>query len=128
MSIYSLENLLKNPKFLEVSNKIYNVPTNQAAKRLASLYEIHSKKFNSDKDTSIFSSPGRIEVAGNHTDHNNGKVICAAVSVDLLVVVNPINGKIIVDSVGYPLVEVDINDLDVKEDEYGTSEALVREF
>lgn len=126
MSIYSLENLLKNPKFLEVSNKIYNVPTNQAAKRLASLYEIHSKKFNSDKDTSIFSSPGRIEVAGNHTDHNNGKVICAAVSVDLLAVVNPINGKIIVDSVGYPLVEVDINDLDVKEDEYGTSEALVR--
>lgn len=124
MSIYSLENLLNNSKFLEISRKIYNVPASQSAKRLASLYEIHSQKF--DKNTSVFSSPGRIEVAGNHTDHNNGKVVCAAVSVDLLAVVNPLDEKIIIDSVGYPIVEVDIDNLEVKKSEYGTSEALVR--
>lgn len=124
MSKLNIDNLLNNSKFLEISKKIYNVPANQAAVRIASLYEIHAKTFS--KDTKVFSSPGRIEVAGNHTDHNNGKVVCAAVSVDLLALVNPIDGKIIIDSVGYPLVEVDITDLEINSNEFGTSEALVR--
>ena len=28
----------------------------------------------------LFSAPGRIEIGGNHTDHQNGKVLAAAVS------------------------------------------------
>ncbi|MCX5775256.1 MAG: galactokinase family protein, partial [Firmicutes bacterium] len=27
----------------------------------------------------LFSSPGRLELLGNHTDHNHGKVLVAAV-------------------------------------------------
>ena len=32
----------------------------------------------------VFSSPGRAEILGNHTDHNNGLVIVASISCDIL--------------------------------------------
>lgn len=123
---YTQENLLSNPKFIEICDKIYNVSSDYSrmAKRWADLYTIHAK--NATDNISFFSSPGRIEVCGNHTDHNNGKVVCSAVSVDSLAVVNPMDGKIIVESIGYPEVVVDINDLKINKNEYGKSEALVR--
>ena len=75
----------------------------------------------------MFSSPGRIEIAGNHTDHNRGKVLCAAITIDTLAAVTANNDMVInILSEGYPPVSVDITDLEVKETEKGTSEALVR--
>ena len=53
----------------------------QAAERYAVLANLHAAKYGEGE---FFSSPGRIEVCGNHTDHNNGKVLCASISVDTL--------------------------------------------
>ena len=39
----------------------------------------------------IFSSPGRIELLGNHTDHNNGKVLVSSVDLNILAAVAPRN-------------------------------------
>lgn len=92
--------------------------------RYKSLYDIHSKVY--DK-AMMFSSPGRIEVCGNHTDHNNGIVLCASISVDTIACVTPTNDHYItVASVGYPPVNIDLNKLSPNKDEYGSSEALVR--
>lgn len=96
-----------------------------AAKRIDLLIAEHKKHCNGD--IIMFSSPGRIEVCGNHTDHNNGKVVAAAVTADTLAAVTPIHDdKIIVRSIGYPDVVVDIGDTGIREDEKGTSFALVR--
>lgn len=75
----------------------------------------------------IFSSPGRAEILGNHTDHNHGKVMVAAVSCDILCFASPTNDKsIIIYSEGYPPIKTNVYDSEIKKEEYGTSLALVK--
>ena len=72
-------------------------------------------------------APGRSEISGNHTDHEGGHVIAAAldVAVDGLARPNGAN-TVRVASEGYPLIEVELDTLDVAEDEKGTTASLVR--
>ena len=74
-----------------------------------------------------FSAPGRTEISGNHTDHQHGCVLAAAVN---LVTVAEVTlnhyGLIRVQSEGYPVVEVNLNDLSVHEEEKNTTAALIR--
>lgn len=75
----------------------------------------------------IFSAPGRSEICGNHTDHNYGKAVGAAINLDLLSFVCPReDGIICIHSEGYSPFEVDTKALSIREDEKGTSAALVR--
>ena len=74
-----------------------------------------------------FSAPGRTEIGGNHTDHQHGCVIAAAVDMETTAEVR-LNGTnvIRVDSEGYKPVEIGLNDLSVKESEKNTTAALIR--
>lgn len=75
----------------------------------------------------FFSAPGRTEICGNHTDHNNGKVFAASVDLDIIAVVEQTDdGSVTVKSEGFDEDKIDINDLDVHEDEKNTSAALIR--
>ncbi len=77
--------------------------------------------------TRFFSAPGRTEVSGNHTDHNHGKVLAAAVNLDVIAGVNPReDSTVIIKSEGFPEDRVDISDLEVKENEKNTSASLIR--
>lgn len=74
-----------------------------------------------------YSSSGRAEIIGNHTDHNHGKVIVAAISCDILAAVKKrTDGMIRIHSAGFPPFEMNINTQDVNTKEYGKSVALVR--
>ncbi len=95
--------------------------------RYAKLVESFEKDFSADSDLRFFSAPGRTEVGGNHTDHNNGKVLAAAINLDAVAVVaQRDDGIICVNSEGYPSISVDTADLKVKNDEAGKSSALIR--
>ena len=74
-----------------------------------------------------FSAPGRTEIGGNHTDHQHGCVLAAAVNMETTaeVVLNGAN-VIRVDSEGYKPVEIGLNDLTIKESEKNTTAALIR--
>ena len=74
-----------------------------------------------------FSAPGRTELSGNHTDHQRGRVLAAAVNLDMQAAVRA-NGTetIRILSQGYPMSVVDVTDLDVKEAEVNTTCALIR--
>ena len=74
-----------------------------------------------------FSAPGRTEIGGNHTDHQRGRVLAAAVNLDTVAAVRK-NGTdtIRVLSKGYPACEIDVNDLTPKADEINSTPALVR--
>ena len=74
-----------------------------------------------------FSAPGRTEIGGSHTDHQHGCVLAAAVNMETTAEVT-LNGTnvIRVDSEGYKPVEIDLNDLSVKESEKNTTAALIR--
>lgn len=78
----------------------------------------------------IFSSPGRIELLGNHTDHNNGKVLVSSVDCNILAVTKKLTNKIIFISEGYRPMIIDlgkgIDELQIRPREYGTSLALIR--
>jgi galactokinase len=75
----------------------------------------------------LFSTPGRTEVGGNHTDHNGGRVLAAAVDLDVAAAAAPAaDGTIVVESEGYPRQVVDLSDLSPVEAERGTPAALVR--
>ena len=123
--LYDKKSLLENKKFIATANALYGGNAEKVAERYEALANAH--KENVKGEILFYSASGRIEVVGNHTDHNNGKVLCAAVSVDLLACVTPLEEeKIVVKSLGYPVVEVDIRDLDIHEEEKGGSFALVR--
>ena len=75
----------------------------------------------------MVSAPGRTEIGGNHTDHNNGCVLAAAVNLDTLACVSKTDDMVVrIHSEGYPELVVDLTETDVKEEEKGTSAALVR--
>lgn len=75
----------------------------------------------------IFSSSGRSEILGNHTDHNHGKVLVAAISCDVLAAVGKTDDDTVtVYSEGYSPIKVNLSDLSPKSVENGTSTALVR--
>ena len=74
-----------------------------------------------------FSAPGRAEICGNHTDHQHGCVLAAAVDLETCAEVTPRDDGIVrVRSEGYAPVEIQLRDLAAREDERGTSAALVR--
>lgn len=74
-----------------------------------------------------FSAPGRTELSGNHTDHQHGRVLAAAVDLDMKAAVRATNtGVIRVLSKGYPLCTVELAELSPKEEEKNTTPALIR--
>jgi galactokinase len=75
----------------------------------------------------LFSAPGRTEIGGNHTDHQHGRVLAAAVDLDILAAATANqSGMIRVQSQGYPLMEVDLSVLTPQPGEENTSAALIR--
>jgi len=75
----------------------------------------------------VFSAPGRTELSGNHTDHQLGCVLAAAVNREALAAVAE-NGTMTVRllSEGYPLCEIDLDDMRVHPEEEGKTSALIR--
>lgn len=78
----------------------------------------------------LFRAPGRTEIGGNHTDHQHGQVLAAAIDLDIAAAAAPAeDGKIRVFSEGFGNIELDLNrpyTNDEKTAEKGTAAALVR--
>ena len=74
-----------------------------------------------------FSAPGRTEIGGNHTDHQRGRVLAAAVNLDTLAAVR-VNGTgtIRILSQGYPMSQVELSCLELQAEEVNTTPALIR--
>lgn len=80
-----------------------------------------------EEEKMVVFSHGRLEIVGNHTDHNKGVVLCSGVDMGITAAVAPNDDDVVaIASKGYKPFYVDINDLNPKENEKGTSAALVR--
>lgn len=96
------------------------------AERYISLIEKFKSSFGLN-ELMLFSSPGRTEIGGNHTDHNYGRVLAGAVNLDNVAVAAANNTNIVtIESTGYPKFEVDLSNLSPDKKENFTSVALVR--
>ena len=95
-------------------------------RRFSDLVNKHKELFKRD-DIMLFSASGRTEIAGNHTDHNLGLVIGASINLDTIACVSKRDdNRVIIASEGFPVVDVDISDLEIKEEEKNTTHALIR--
>ncbi len=96
-------------------------------RRYVEAIERFTKIYPDREDVHLFSAPGRTEIGGNHTDHQRGCALGAAVDLDVIAVVAfHDEGVIRLKSEGYGMIEVDLSDLEIHEDEKGKSAAIVR--
>ncbi len=114
-----------NPLFHELYG-INATVLKEQADRYADLMSDFEKTYGAD-DVQVFSSPGRTEIGGNHTDHNFGRVLAGAVNLDNIAVAAA-NGSntIRIKSAGYPEFQVDISELVIDESNFYTSNSLVK--
>ena len=119
---------LTTAEYDEIFAKIYKKEDVSSQKeRYIRIAESFEQLFGSGREVGIFSAPGRTEVGGNHTDHQRGRVLAAAVNLDTVAAVRPNEtDKIRILSEGYPMCEIDLNDLVPDEKEFNTTPALVR--
>ena len=86
-----------------------------------------SSAFGEARDAALFSAPGRTELGGNHTDHQRGRVLAAAVGLGIHACAAPRDdGRVRFLSEGWLPLEIDISDSAAREDERGTTAALIR--
>lgn len=109
LDIYVDENLLK-----------YNKERYIAA---VSRYE----QYYGEGNVCVCSAPGRSEIGGNHTDHQHGEVLAAAINLDAIAVVAPTqDGMVRIVSEGYDEIVINTTELEADEREQGTTAALIR--
>ncbi len=102
-------------------------PPAQAARYEAVLDGLEAT-FGPHAEAGLYSAPGRTEVGGNHTDHNHGRVLAASVNIDMIAAAGPNTlGQLRVQSEGYDLCVIDLNDLAARQGrEENTSAAILR--
>ena len=114
--------LLESEKAKKLLGELYGkaaVAENQ--KRYEDLVGKFVKKFG-EKDLYLFSSPGRTEISGNHTDHNHGKVLAGSINLDCVGVaaVNDTNFVNIVSETFNQSFTIDLNHLEPSDRMAGT--------
>lgn len=85
-SITETIQLIESKEFQRTLESLYgDVPSiiNDQKQRYKTLVQEYVKKF-AEGEVFLFSSPGRSEISGNHTDHNLGKVIAASINMDCI--------------------------------------------
>ena len=95
--------------------------------RLLRLVEQFCRQYGDREKVRIFSAPGRTELGGNHTDHQHGRVLAAAVTLDKLAIVAPQEaGPVEIGSASHPLPPMDWRDLSHYPAERGHSPSMIR--
>jgi galactokinase len=83
--------------------------------------------FGGQRAVELFSTPGRTEVGGNHTDHNAGRVLAAAINLDIIAAVAKNDDNTIrIHSEGYSPFEIALAELDPVKSEICTAPSLTR--
>ena len=122
-----LQKQIETPAFTAALTRLYGPQkTAETHDRCRAVLEGFRKTFGGEAQA-LFSAPGRTEIGGNHTDHQHGRVLAAAVNLDILAAVSPNeSGVLRIKSQGYPVITVDVRELDARPGEVGTSAALLR--
>ena len=92
--------------------KLYGADTATVAAqrvRYVDMIDHFEENFGTGRTVCLYSAPGRTEIGGNHTDHNNGKVLAASINLDAIAIAAKRDDmKINEKSEGHGLNEVDI--------------------
>ena len=101
--------------------------TASEAARYAAVLDGLEKTFGSHAEAGLYSAPGRTEIGGNHTDHQHGRVLAGSVNIDMIAAAAPNDkNQLRVQSEGYDLCIIDLNDLEARKEEENTTASLLR--
>ncbi len=128
MNIEQLKNEVKSEGFHNRLKELYVDPDrlNQQEQRYLSLLTQFEKDFDST-EVHLYSAPGRVEIGGNHTDHQHGKVLAGAINLDMIAVVSKrTDNEVHMKSAGFEIPVVNLDELAKKKEEEGNSAALIR--
>ena len=126
-----LKEKIRSGEYNAVFENLYGKNTLETEKqqlRYIQAVEKFEEKYGTDRDITIYSAPGRTEICGNHTDHNNGLVVAAAISDDTICVAakndeNTVN----IASEGYDgIPSVSLEKLRAAISDEGTTKGLVK--
>ena len=130
MDIRELEKMIKNRELDARLSYMYGpdeATLERQRERYCAALKRFAELFPTRCDVSIFSAPGRTEIGGNHTDHQHGCALAAAVDMDVIAVVAfHEDGVVRLFSEGYYMSEVDLSELYIHEEEKGCSVSLIR--
>ena len=132
MELKILSEKIKNGEYNEKFNRFYGNTKieNQKERYLKAIFEFENLYGN--RDIEIISVPGRSEIIGNHTDHNHGCVLAAAINLDIIAVVSKSlipggrQSHIRIKSEGFKPDDIDLENLSPRESEKFTSSAIIR--
>ena len=106
--------------------RLYGADADKERARLESLAAFFAARFGREPER-LYRAPGRVEIGGNHTDHQHGCVLAASVTLDAAAAVRRRADSVIrLESEGYSFCEVDLADTALREAEKGTTVGLVR--
>lgn len=118
----------ENKKYDELLMDIYVDPQCLDYQRTRYINALHQfENLYGESDVEIYSAPGRTEVGGNHTDHQHGEVLAAAVNLDLIAIVEKNEEEtinIVSDDMTIPTITV--GDYAKRSEEGNSSITLVR--
>ena len=101
--------------------------TASEAARYAAVLDGLEKTFGFHAEAGLYSAPGRTEIGGNHTDHQHGRVLAGSVNIDMIAAAAPNDkNQLRVQSEGYDLCVIDLNDLEARKEEENTTASLLR--
>lgn len=127
MNIQSWKEAVKGTGFQDEMRKLYGAKAQENGERYQALLDMYGEVFGDSESICLFSAPGRTEIGGNHTDHQHGRVLAASVDMDMIAAVSPTQeNEICVQSEGYPMCRISLEDLAVKEEEKNSTAALIR--
>lgn len=129
-SISEINEKLNRGEFNRIFSNLYGSEedvVNTQKNRYINAVKSFSELFPNFNDIRVFSASGRTEIGGNHTDHQHGCVLAAAVNLDSIAIAAPNNTNTInLKSEGMPIFNVNLDSLEISEKEKGSSAALIR--
>ncbi len=127
MNASQVKSLIQSGGLDAVFTELYGAKNVPAQKnRWSSAVDGYVEKYGDSDDLRLFSVPGRTEVSGNHTDHNQGKVLAASIDLDIIAVASRTDdGIIAVQSAGFPEDVVKIADIAVDSEKFASSYAVI---
>lgn len=130
MLTQEMKKRLEGPAFDQTFSYVYCTDisgVSQQKERYAAAVNAFEALFGQGREAEIFSAPGRTEIGGNHTDHQHGRVLAAAVNLDVLAVASKNNDNTIrIKSEGYDMDVISLEQLTPDAHEHNKAAALIR--
>ncbi len=126
MQVSELIQRLQNGNFDQTITNLY--PQSDVSEKRARIIKLANDFYAlyGEKDVTLFSVPGRTELSGNHTDHNNGLVLAASVDIDIIALAAPSDEPTVrIKSEGYREDVVDISSPSPENVRKGSSSAII---